>query len=92
MKCYNNIYENIISPESLFLAWIAFTVVSKESGMFRNLEWELEQNIFQLHRELRRRTYRHGSYVSFYIQDPKQRHIHKAAVRDRVLHHAVFRC
>jgi len=28
--------------------------------------------------------------MSFYVHDPKQRHIHKATVRDRVLHHAVF--
>ncbi|MFA6285036.1 MAG: reverse transcriptase/maturase family protein, partial [Parcubacteria group bacterium] len=56
----------------------------------RKFEWELEQNIFQLHRELRGCTYKHGCYSSFFIQDPKQRHIHKADVRDRVLHHAVF--
>jgi retron-type reverse transcriptase len=30
-------------------------------------------------------------YVSFYISDPKRRHIHKATVADRVLHQAIFR-
>ncbi|MBI2052209.1 MAG: hypothetical protein HYT38_00830 [Candidatus Sungbacteria bacterium] len=33
----------------------------------------------------------HGSYTPFYVTDPKLRHIHKASVRDRVLHQAVFR-
>ncbi|MBT9171598.1 MAG: Group II intron-encoded protein LtrA [Actinobacteria bacterium] len=53
-------------------------------------EWRLEENIFRLHRDLKSCNYRHGAYTSFYIRDPKQRHIHKATVRDRILHHAVF--
>ena len=28
--------------------------------------------------------------MGFFISDPKRRHIHKATVRDRVAHHAVF--
>jgi len=51
----------------------------------------LEDNIFQLHQELTTKTYQHSYYTSFYVQDPKLRHIHKACVRDRVLHQAVFR-
>lgn len=50
-------------------------------------EYHLEQNIFQLHRDLRGNKYKHGQYKSFYITDPKRRHIHKAIVRDRVVHH-----
>lgn len=53
-------------------------------------EKNLEQNIFALQRDLRNKTYKHGPYASFYICDPKLRHIHKATVRDRVLHHAIF--
>lgn len=30
-------------------------------------------------------------YESFYVNDPKRRHIHKASVRDRVVHQAIFR-
>lgn len=40
---------------------------------------------------MKTKTYRHSNYKSFYIQDPKLRRIHKACVRDRVLHHAIFR-
>ncbi|MBI4120558.1 MAG: group II intron reverse transcriptase domain-containing protein [Parcubacteria group bacterium] len=47
--------------------------------------------MFQLHDELKNGTYRHSDYTSFYVFDPKLRHIHKACVRDRVLHQAVFR-
>ena len=44
-----------------------------------------------MHKELKNKTYHHSKYHSFYIQDPKLRHIHKATVKDRILHHAVFR-
>lgn len=41
--------------------------------------------------QLQNRTYEHSDYFSFYVKDPKLRHIHKACVKDRVLHHAIFR-
>jgi retron-type reverse transcriptase len=48
-------------------------------------------NIFSLHRDLKSKTYKHGEYEAFNISDPKPRNIHKATVRDRLLHHAVYR-
>ena len=54
-------------------------------------EYTLEENIFKIHLELKNQTYKHGGYTDFYITDPKQRHIHKALVGDRIIHHAVFR-
>lgn len=52
---------------------------------------KLEDNIFKLNADLTGGSYEHGGYSSFYICDPKRRHIHKASVRDRLLHHAVHR-
>lgn len=37
------------------------------------------------------KTYRHGGYHFFKINDPKPRDIHKATVRDRLVHHAICR-
>jgi retron-type reverse transcriptase len=48
-------------------------------------------NILCLHQELAEKTYRHGPYQAFKINDPKPRDIHKASVRDRLLHHAIYR-
>lgn len=90
MKIYKNLFEKIISPENLFSAWDAFKSDKRNRRDVQAFEWNLEENIFQLCRELRNKTYKHGLYTGFYIRDPKQRHIHKASVRDRVLHHAVF--
>lgn len=90
MKIYQNIFGTIISPESLFAAWDAFRKGKSKKRDVMAFEYELERNIFALHHELRTRTYRHGGYTDFYINDPKRRHIHKAPVRDRVLHHALY--
>jgi retron-type reverse transcriptase len=50
-----------------------------------------QDNLFALHRELAGKTYRHGGYSAFKINDPKPRDIHKATVRDRLVHHALHR-
>ncbi len=49
----------------------------------------LKQNISELQHDLHAGTYRHGPYEQFTIYDPKQRTIHKAQVRDRVVHQAL---
>ncbi len=90
MRTYNNIFEQIILPENLFSAWDVFKQDKRNRPDVSQFEWRLEENIFWLHRELQRKTYRHSPYEGFYVKDPKQRHIHKATVRDRILHHAVF--
>jgi len=51
----------------------------------------LEENLFEIHGTLKRKTYRPAPYVSFFVSDPKRRSIHKACVRDRVVHQALFR-
>ena len=48
-------------------------------------------NIFSLHNELSNHTWKHGGYQAFKINDPKPRDIHKAKVKDRLLHHAIYR-
>jgi len=51
----------------------------------------LMDNILALHYDLADRTYKHGGYIAFNISDPKPRNIHKAIIRDRLLHHAIYR-
>ncbi len=87
----HNIFERIISLENLFLAWKEFKKGKTSNRDIQEFTLYLEDNIFQLHEELKDRSYMHGAYTSFFVADPKLRHIHKASVRDRLLHHAVFR-
>ncbi len=48
-------------------------------------------NLAALHADLASKTYKHGGYHAFKINDPKPRDIHKASVRDRLVHHAIYR-
>ena len=72
------------------MSWEEFSKGKRSKVDVQEFERDLEQNIFGLSRELLDETYKHGEYSGFYITDPKRRHIHKATVRDRVLHHALF--
>lgn len=90
-KVFHNIFDEIISLENLFLAWDEFKKGKRKKKDVQEFEYNLEDNIFKLHEELKTKFYRHSNYTSFNICDPKPRKIHKACVRDRVLHHAVFR-
>lgn len=90
MKTYKNLFEKIISLENLFAAWDRFKSDKRNKRDVQAFEWQLEENMFQLLYDLRTKRYKHGAYSGFWIHDPKPRHIHKATVRDRVLHHAIF--
>ena len=48
-------------------------------------------NIITLNQDLISGNYSHGGYEHFKISDPKSRDIHKASVRDRLVHHAIYR-
>jgi len=91
MRIYKNLFDEIVSTENLFLAWDKFKNGKRNKKDVRLFEWNLEENIFSLNRDLKNKMYKHGAYHSFSIKDPKPRNIHKAQVRDRILHHAVFR-
>ncbi len=84
-------FENIISLENLYISWKEFKRGKTRKSDVQKFEMFLENNLFKLHRELQQKIYRHSDYTGFYIKDPKLRHIHKAEVRDRVVHHAVYR-
>lgn len=90
MKVYKNLFDSIISTENLFLAWDIFKRDKRNKPDVALFEQHVESELFTLSRELRNKTYQHGAYSGFWIRDPKVRHIHKALVRDRVLHHAIF--
>lgn len=83
--------ENIVFLENLCLAWKEFIVGKKKKADVIEFSRNLMDHIVELHEQLVNGTYCHGGYKSFYINDPKRRHIHKASVRDRLLHHAVYR-
>jgi len=86
-----NSFEDIISVENLLLAWQEFLRGKRGKRDVQEFQARLMDNILLLHEELRNKMYRHGLYEAFNISDPKPRNIHKASVRDRLLHHAIYR-
>ncbi|MFA6416080.1 MAG: reverse transcriptase domain-containing protein [Candidatus Paceibacterota bacterium] len=84
-------YEDIISLDNLLGAWRQFVRDKKSKKDVQEFELNLMSNIISLHLDLKHKTYSHGPYLAFNISDPKPRNIHKALVRDRLLHHAIYR-
>jgi RNA-directed DNA polymerase len=84
-------YKYIISLENLLLAWKDFLRGKKLRKDVLDFERSLMTNIIELHNELSQKAYKHSDYYAFNISDPKPRSIHKAKVRDRLLHHAIYR-
>lgn len=84
-------YEDIISVENLLAAWREFRRGKRTKPDVLEFQSGLIYQSTKLHQELKAKTYKHGGYEHFKIADPKPRDIHKASVRDRLLHHALYR-
>ncbi len=84
-------YKYIISLENLLEAWKEFARGKRSRNDVQEFELNLMSNIIKLHNDLASGVYMHGEYQAFRICDPKPRDIHKATVRDRLLHHAIYR-
>ena len=84
-------YEGITSCENLLASWKEFRRNKRSKQDVLEFQSHLMHNILSLHRDLVTEQYTHGPYHPFSINDPKPRNIHKATVRDRLLHHAIYR-
>ena len=84
-------YNHIISIENLLCAWQEFQKGKRYKKDVATFSLDLMKNILEIHQELKNKTYQHGQYQHFKINDPKPRDIHKALVRDRLIHHAIYR-
>lgn len=84
-------FDHIISLENLFAAWDEFLRGKRQRHDVMVFSVHVEDHLFELHRQLADGTWRHGAYMRFTVCDPKPRVIHKASVRDRILHHAIVR-
>jgi retron-type reverse transcriptase len=84
-------FEEIISLDNLLEAWQEFIKGKRDRKDVQEFSLNLMDNIFSLYHDLSNHTYKHGDYQAFNINDPKPRCIYKALVRDRLLHHAIYR-
>jgi len=87
-------YTSLCSWDNLYLAYRKAAKGKRGKEPAAHFEYRLEDNLIQLWRELRAKTYRPGGYYSFYIHEPKRRLISAAPFRDRMqpwvaVHHAL---
>ena len=87
----NHTFEDVIGIDNLLDAWREFIKGKRKKQDVQEFQMRLMDEIFSLHHDLTSGQYRHGGYHAFRIADPKPRLIHKATVRDRLLHHALYR-
>ena len=84
-------YNDIVTIESILDAWGRFLRGKRRRKDVAEFQNRLAENLSSLYYDLQNKAYRHGSYFAFNIFDPKLRNIHKACVRDRLLHHIIYK-
>lgn len=84
-------YDAIVTFENLFFAWKEFVRDKSKKSDVAMFSTKLMDNLQNLYIELKERRYKHSDYVAFKINDPKPRDIHKALVRDRIVHHLLYK-
>lgn len=80
----------MIKVENILRAWLVFKAGKKAKSDVVLFERNLEDNLFALASKLKNGTYKHGKYKHFVVSDPKKRDIHKAEVRDRIVHQILY--
>lgn len=88
-RVYRDLYPEVTRFDNLLGAYRKAALGKRGQPHVAAFEFRREDNLLQLQRELRERSYRPGSYYSFYIRDPKHRLVSAAPFRDRVVHHAL---
>ncbi|MEO5950023.1 MAG: reverse transcriptase/maturase family protein [Candidatus Saccharimonadales bacterium] len=82
-------FTTISSEKALWQAWKKFSTGKKSRFDVGEYQKHITESIHILSRDLETHSYIHGSYQPFTICDPKTRKIHKAKVRDRLVHQAI---
>lgn len=84
-------FEEIFSFENILKAFNEFKNNKRNKTDVAEFSINVIGNLYSLHNDLISGSYRHGGYEHFKINDPKPRDIHKASVRDRIVHHCLYR-
>jgi retron-type reverse transcriptase len=86
---YKNLYPQIYDFENLLQAYRRARKGKKQTAEMHAFNFNLEENLWDLHHDLLTGSYQPDPYHNFYIYDPKRRKISAARFRDRVVHHAL---
>ena len=89
MRVWHGIYKKLITKENIFRGYREFLKGKKKKKDVVKFAKEKNKNLSDLQMSLLNKSYQPGGYSQFLVHDPKTRIIHKASVRDRVVHHIV---
>ena len=78
------------SIHNIWRCWNLFRKGKSKTKELRTFEYTLEENLFQLHKDLNRGVYKHGQYCQFTGFENKKRDIVVAPIRDRVVHRMIY--
>ena len=90
MKRLGGVWERLSSFDNLYRAYRKARKGKAANQAVCEFALDLEQQLWNLHTELRNGAYRHGPYRQFEIYERKPRIISAATFRDRVVHHALM--
>lgn len=91
MKRIGNIYEEVISPNNLFLAYKEARKNKRNRAKVYEFEQNLGSEMALLIKELKSGAYKPRPYKKFLVHEPKERVIYAPAFRDVVVQHAIYR-
>ena len=89
MKRYSNLYPQITDYSNILLAARKAQKGKRFKKNVLSFNYNLEQELEKIKKELESKTYQPGKYKTFEIYEPKRRRISAAPYRDRVVHHAL---
>ncbi len=79
--------ETIFTYENLYKAYLECRKMKRKTINALKFEYELENNLYKLLKELKSRRYKPGRSTCFVVTKPTVREIFAADFRDRVVHH-----
>jgi hypothetical protein len=89
MKRHGNLWPGLIAFPNLLRAALAAQRGKRFRPCVARFHFDFERELWALHEELARHTYRPGPYRTFRIHESKERLISAAPYRDRVVHQAL---
>jgi len=78
------------SVPTLWHCFTRFVRGKKRTTELSHFIYHLESNLKEISCELSNRTYKHGSYRSFTVNDSKRRDIAVASIKDRFVHRLLY--
>ena len=85
----STLYGKVLDFENLLEAYRKAHLGRRDRKYVLDWEFNLEERLISLQKELQEGRYTPGAYHYFYVCDPKKRLVATAPFKDRIVHHAI---